>query len=75
MTAFLAHAGHEFWPDSVSLFDERKVSAARLLESAQITDSYLLALAVSKGGKLATFDKRLVTHGVVDGANALHIIQ
>jgi predicted nucleic acid-binding protein len=39
-----------------------------------VTDSYLLALAKAHGGKLATFDQRLVTDAVVNGAQALHVV-
>jgi uncharacterized protein len=74
MTTFLAHPGHEFWPDSVTLLDTRHVDAERLLDSAQVTDSYLLALAVTHGGKLATFDRQLVTGAVANGLQALHLI-
>lgn len=75
MARFLGHPGHEFWSDDVTLFDRRRVHAARLLDSAQVTDSYLLALAVAHGGKLATFDRQLVTDAVVNGAQALHVIE
>jgi uncharacterized protein len=61
MTAFLALSGHEFWPDDLTLFDSRRVRGDRLLHSAQVTDSYLLALASAHGGKLATLDQDLVT--------------
>ena len=74
MARFLAHAGHAFWPDDVRLFDRKRVHAARLLDSAQVTDSYLLALVAEHGGKLATFDRQLVTDAVVNGAQALHVI-
>jgi predicted nucleic acid-binding protein len=50
------------------------VDLAQLLHSLQVTDTYLLALAVSKGGKFATFDARLTTNSVRDGAAALHLI-
>jgi hypothetical protein len=45
-----------------------------LLDSAQVTGSYLLALAYAHGGQLATFDRRLVTNAVVNGSKALHLI-
>jgi len=66
--------GHEFWPDDVTLFHTQLVDTARLLDSAQVTDTYLLALAIAHGGKLATFDRHLVTDAVVNGATALHLI-
>ena len=74
MTVFLALGGHEFWPDDVSLFDAARVDTSRLLDSAQITDSYLLALAGAHGGKLATLDRRMVTTAVADGPRAIHLI-
>ena len=75
MAAFVAHPGHAFWPDAVTLLDRQRVDAARLLDSAQVTDSYLLALAASHGGKLATFDRQLVADAVMNGQQSLHIIQ
>jgi uncharacterized protein len=67
--------GHEFWPDDISLVDAKRLDASRLLDSAQVTDSYLLALASEHGGQLATFDRRLVTAAVANGARSLHVIR
>jgi uncharacterized protein len=69
-----ALGGHEFWPDDVTLFDGQRIDSTRLLDSGQVTDSYLLALAVAHGGQLATFDRHLVTDAVIGGERALHII-
>lgn len=66
--------GHRFWPDDLSLVGSDLVDVARVLTSAQVTDTYLLALAASKGGQLATFDRRLVTTAVRGGKAALHLI-
>jgi toxin-antitoxin system PIN domain toxin len=66
--------GHEFWPDDLTLLDSRRVDSTRLLDSSQVTDTYLLALAVAHGGKLATFDRHLVADAVVDGSKALCIL-
>jgi toxin-antitoxin system PIN domain toxin len=66
--------GHVFWSDDVSLLDEGKVDTTRLLNSAQTTDSYLLALAQAHGGQLATFDRRLVVTAVHGGAGAFCLI-
>ena len=74
MAGFLALSGHEFWPDDLTLFDGGRVRRDRLLHSAQITDSYLLALAATHGGKLATFDHDLVTDAVVNGLQYLQLI-
>jgi uncharacterized protein len=40
----------------------------------QITDTYLLALAVANKGQLATLDRRLSTNAIRQGKAALHII-
>jgi len=66
--------GHVFWPDEISLLDGRYVEPGRLLTHKQITDSYLLALAASRGGKLATLDRRLSAAAVLGGPAALHQI-
>jgi uncharacterized protein len=47
---------HEFWPDEVSLLDSEVVDSTRIHGPRQLTDVYLLALAVRHGGRLVTFD-------------------
>jgi hypothetical protein len=74
MARFFEHPGHEFWPDDVTLLDSQRVHGARLLDSAQVTDTYLLALAATHGGKLATFDRNLVIDAAVNGRQSLHLI-
>ncbi len=66
--------GHEFWPDDISLFDLKRIDTERLLDSAQVTDTYLLTLAAAHRGQLATFDRHLVTSAVVNGSKALYLI-
>lgn len=74
VASFRTMAGHHFWPDDFSFFSSDMVIRARLLSHRQVTDTYLLALAVTKGGRLATFDRKLVTDAVVGGAAALCLI-
>ncbi len=66
--------GHEFWPDDISLLDPAVVDRSRLITSAQVTDIYLLALAHTHGGKLATFDRRIAADAVKNGAKSLCVI-
>lgn len=66
--------GHVFWPDSVSLRDAKLCDSTRLLSAAQVTDSYLLALAHSHRGQLASFDRRLAIEAVRGAKKALHVI-
>jgi len=67
--------GHVFWPDDISLVGNEGVDYGNILTSGQVTDTYLLALAKSKGGLLATLDRRLSTEAVRDGLAALHLIE
>ena len=60
-----ADVDHEFWPDQVSLCIPGTVQWPRVLGHNQITDVYLLALAVSKRGCLATLDHRVALSTVV----------
>ena len=63
---------HEFWPDDLSIVDNSIVEHTRLLTHAQITDIYLLALAVKHGGRLVTLDRGLPL-AAVRGAEAVHL--
>jgi uncharacterized protein len=47
---------HEFWSDQVSLLNPGVFDWTRIHGSRQLTDIYLLALAVSHAGRFVTFD-------------------
>jgi uncharacterized protein len=64
--------GYDFWSDSVSLLDESVFSFADLMGPSQVTDAYLLALAVSRDGVLVTLDTRLQI-SAVRGATAANL--
>ncbi len=70
----LRRQGHHFWADDLSLATSSLVKIDRIRTAAQVTDTYLLALAVSKRGQLATLDRRLSPDAVVGGKKALRII-
>ena len=74
LAGFVSAPSHEFWPDDVSLLDERLVDRGLVSKPAQVTDVYLLALAVRHGGRLATFDGRIPAGAVKGGAAALELI-
>lgn len=50
---------HEFFADDISLLDDSAVDRERLLSPRQLTDVYLLALAVEHGARLVTLDKSI----------------
>jgi toxin-antitoxin system PIN domain toxin len=69
----VAQPGHVFWPDDISLTDAALFDHSRILGPGQITDVYLLALAVKNGGQLVTFD-RSIPIAAVRGAKPEHMV-
>lgn len=66
--------GHEFWPDSLSLVQSTVFNPNLMTSANHVTGTYLLGLAVSRSGKLATFDRRLSTAAVDNGASHVELI-
>jgi len=64
--------GHRFWSEDVSILQILEPDA--IITHAQITDVYLLGLAVHKRGKLATLDQRIAVGAVRGGREALELI-
>ena len=64
--------GHHFWADDVSILQILEPDA--IITHIQITDVYLLGLAVHKRGKLATLDQRIPVNAVRGGRKALELI-
>lgn len=48
---------HRFIPDDISLLDDKAIDRRHLLGHRQLTDAYLLALAVAHEARLVTLDK------------------
>lgn len=61
---FLTNHDHVFWPDNLSLRTATNFDPHRILGSRQLTDIYLLALAIKNGGTLVTFDDRIAASAV-----------
>ncbi len=74
LDSLCALPGHTFWPDSVSLQDRDLFPLASFPGSDQLTDIYLLGLAVARGGTLVTLDRRINAKAVAGGAKALVVI-
>jgi toxin-antitoxin system PIN domain toxin len=64
--------GHRFWTEDISILKILQPDA--IIPHSQITDVYLLGLAIHKGGKLATMDQRIAVEAVRDRGEALEII-
>lgn len=64
---------HEFWPDEISVLDAKRFEPGRWLNSRQITDACLLALAVHRGGTFVALDRN-VDLRLVRGAQPHHLV-
>jgi toxin-antitoxin system PIN domain toxin len=64
---------HEFWSADLSLLDASVFVRGFVHGPGQLTDLYLLALAVSNAGCLATFDQSISLTAVC-GARASHLV-
>jgi hypothetical protein len=64
---------HSFWPDDINLLDEQRFEHTRIHGPRQVTDLYLLGLAVSHQACLATFDESIPLSAVI-GAEPSHLI-
>jgi predicted nucleic acid-binding protein len=65
---------HQFWPDGVSLLQRDIWSQIDYVKPADLTDLYLIALAVKRGAKFATLDRTIPAHRIRGGKEALHIL-
>ncbi|MEO6655862.1 MAG: TA system VapC family ribonuclease toxin [Pyrinomonadaceae bacterium] len=61
---FVSMSDHEFWADNISMLDDKVFESKRILGSRQLTDIYLLALAVQHSGRLVSFDQRISASSV-----------
>ena len=71
--AAAAGAHHEFWPDALGLLEPKRLNWDHVLGSRQVTDAYLLALAVERAGRLVTFDRGIAI-AAVPGASKRHLL-
>lgn len=67
LASFRTSGHHVFWPDDVSICDTGVFNLT--VGHGQLTDVYLLGLAVTHGGRLATFD-RSIPMRAIRGARA-----
>lgn len=69
----VADPSHEFWPADASLLDAGLFDWSRVLGHRQVTDIYLLQLAVQRGGRFVTFDQGIPLTAVT-GARSEHLV-
>jgi len=71
---FCLLSSHEFWTDDVSLLDKRIWTSAERVRAADVTDLYLLSLAVKNRGKFATLDRSIPQGAIKGGQEALFVL-
>jgi uncharacterized protein len=59
LRTFCSEREHMFWPSSVSIRERGRFRWNHVQGHRQLTDVYLLALAISNQGRLATFDSTI----------------
>lgn len=69
----VADTSHEFWPADVSLLNSGLFDWVHVLGHRQVTDIYLLQLAVQRGGRFVTFDQSIPLTAV-RGASSEHLV-
>ena len=57
----LAHPAHHFWADEIGIAQAVEKFGPQLKGHQQLTDAYLLGLAIHKKGKLATLDRGVLS--------------
>ena len=60
LTGNLKHPSHRFWADAISLAQAVEPFDDRLIGHKQVSDAYLLGLAIYKKGKLVTLDRSVL---------------
>jgi toxin-antitoxin system PIN domain toxin len=64
---------HALWADDISILDASVFRHANIHSAKQLTDLYLLGLAVKHDGCLASFDQRIPL-SAVHGARTEHLV-
>jgi uncharacterized protein len=61
LRANLGHPSHRFWEDDIPLVESVEPFDDRLVGHQQVSDAYLLGLAIHKRGRLATLDRAILS--------------
>ncbi len=59
LDSFCTATEHHFWPDDISFRSRAQFQVDAVRGFRQLTDVYLLALAVQRGGRFVTLDQRV----------------
>jgi uncharacterized protein len=62
---------HQFWPDSISFPEAVRILKEPIGGHQQVTDAYLVALAMQNRGKLATLDRKILQFAPVGSVEVI----
>ena len=62
---------HVFWAEDFSITDQGAILSERIAGPRQVTDVYLAAMALRRGGRLVTFDAGVPWQAVKGGSREL----
>lgn len=65
---------HEFWADDISLLEARIWASPERVRASDLTDLYLLALAVKHRGKFVSLDSGIPKELIRGGREALFVL-
>jgi uncharacterized protein len=71
---FCSLSSHVFWADDVSLLDARVWTSSERVRASDLTDLYLLALAVKNRSKFASLDRGIPLDFIRGGNEALFVL-
>src|SRR5271157_3046953 len=74
LSGSLQHPAHRFWSEDVGVMEALAHFGRRLIGHQQITDAYLLGLAIHKKGRLATLDASLSSLLPEESAARRHVL-
>lgn len=72
LRTFCSDRDHVFWPGSASLRERGRFRWDQIHSHRELTGIYLLALAISNNGRLATFDPT-ISLKAIEGAKEHHL--
>lgn len=75
LTNLKEHPGHRFWPMDVSFAEAVQPFEERVVGHRQVTDAYLLGLAIRNKGRLVTLDSGIEMLGGKEFAQHIAVLR
>jgi toxin-antitoxin system PIN domain toxin len=73
LSANLQHPAHVFWKGDIPFVDAVKAFRRGIVGHRQVTDAFLLGLAIHNKGRLATLDRGVISLLTATGGNSAYV--